>query len=184
MSGTFDLSGLEVGIETPRCSVRVLNHLDVSDSYVKWLNDPETSEFLESRFTPQTRHDVARFVDFHLKSPNSILFGIFYGDEEKHIGNIKVHTEPRHLTGEIGFLIGDKECRGIGLATEVIMSVSTWAFDFLGLAKLSAGCYSKNLGSIKTLVKSGFSKEAILESQVIDNAGQRQAVFRFAKHSP
>lgn len=183
MSARFDLSGLDIELNTPRCTVRVLKHSDVSESYVEWLNDPETSEFLESRFTPQTLRSISLFVDSHLKSANSILFGIFYGNEEKHVGNIKVEAQVRHLTAEIGFLIGDKNYRGFGLATEAVLTVSNWAFDSLGLAKLTAGCYSKNLGSFRTLVKAGFSREAILDSQVIDKSGQREAVFRFARQN-
>ena len=56
-------------------------------------------------------------------------------------------------------LVGDKNQWGKGYATEAIKSITNFAFDKLGLHKLTAGCYADNIGSIKSFKKVGFFNE-------------------------
>ena len=180
----MDLSNLLLRLDSERLTLRALREGDVTESYVAWMNDREVNRFLESRFHDQTRDAVQVFVRNAFLSPNTLLFGIFAGPSGEHIGNIKVsEVSEAHLTAELGFIIGDRAVWGLGYATEAIFCVSEWAFSVLGLEKLTAACYSENIGSKKALEKSGFGQEAVLKNQVVNNSGQRSDVLRFAAHS-
>ncbi len=178
----MNLSGFATTITTERCSLRTLEPQDISPSYVRWLNDPKVNRFLESRFEEQTIETVKSFIEFNFLAEDSVLFGIFLKLDDSHVGNIKLsHVSPQHLTGEIGFVIGESDFWGQGLATEAIVALSDWCFSELKLFKLTAGCYSENQGSQRALEKSGFSVEAVLVAQVIDSFGERQDAVRLAR---
>jgi RimJ/RimL family protein N-acetyltransferase len=93
------------------------------------------------------------------QSKDAIIFGLFLLKTGKHIGNLKISGLVANLpSGEIGYLIGDREVWGKGYATEAIVALSDFAFSELGLTELTAGAYSENQGSIRVLEKCGFEK--------------------------
>ena len=64
------------------------------------------------------------------------MFGIFLGDEFKHVGNIKLGPiNSYHKRAEIGLMIGDKSVWGKGIATKVIRMVTHFGFSELNLLK-------------------------------------------------
>lgn len=170
-------------IDAGQLELVTLDPSNVSPRYTDWMNDPETNRFLESRFELQTARKIRSFVASALGSSDVVLFGIYLQPQDQHLGNIKLsQISFLHLTGEVGFLIGEKGLRGKGYATQAISALSDWAFFELGLEKLTAGCYQENHGSRRALEKAGYHVEAVLENQVLDDSGQRQAVLRLARH--
>lgn len=141
--------------------LRVLGKKDFTTRYLSWLSDPEVLRFLEVRFSPpQTLVDLECFVSGVNDSDNSLMLGIFLNSDEIHIGNIKLGPIDRnHSTGDIGLLIGDRAYWGKGFASRAIKLISDYAFEELGLIKLTAGCYSSNEGSRRAFLNVGFSEE-------------------------
>ena len=160
-------------IKTARLTLRPLEEADVGPPYVSWLNDPEVSRFLESRFR---RHDLAstrEFVAAAAADPACVLFGMFFGPERRHIGNIKLSCiSDKHHRATIGLMVGDKSLWGRGLATESIEAVTRFAFDELGLKKLDAGGYASNEASRRAFLKAGWREEACLRSHVLGDGGR------------
>jgi [ribosomal protein S5]-alanine N-acetyltransferase len=149
-----------------RCILRPLLVEHVTPQYVAWLNDPEVNRHLESRFVTQTLESVRAFVDGQRKSGSSLFYGI-WGPNETHIGNIKLGPiDHYHLTSDLGFLIGDRDFWGKGIASEAITLIVKLGFD-MGLQKITAGSYENNLGSAKALKNAGFLKEGFRANQVI-----------------
>ncbi|WP_161973865.1 GNAT family N-acetyltransferase [Hwanghaeella grinnelliae] len=148
-------------IETARLRLRELEPDDVTDAYVSWLNDPEINRFLESRFAENTMDDVRRFVGQCRGREDTQLFGLF-AEDGQHIGNIKIGPiSTHHKRGEIGILIGEKSAWGKGFGREAIAGLANYAFQDLKLAKLTAGCYARNVGSRKAFRQAGFEEKAI-----------------------
>ena len=134
-----------------------LQETDVTACYVNWLNDPEVNRYLESRFELHTLGSTKQFVKDCIANKNILFLGIrcpWLGD--KHIGNIKLEINRRHGLGEVGIMIGEKEARGKGVATEAINALSVLARDDLKLRKLTAGCYESNKASERAFLKAGF----------------------------
>lgn len=100
---------------------RLLNPTDVTETYVRWLNDPDINQYLESRHSYHTLDSCQSFVAEMLTNKNQHLFGIFLKSNNTHIGNIKLgFIDPNHHTGQMGLLIGEKQQWGKGFATEAI----------------------------------------------------------------
>jgi len=119
--------------------LRRLNEGDVTDTYVKWLNDPEINQYLESRFTTHTMDETKAFIR-SITNEYNYQFGIFVKETGKHIGNIKVGgINPIHKYADVSFLIGEKDYWGQGIATEAIRLATDFGFNTLGLHKLWGG---------------------------------------------
>lgn len=133
---------------------------DVTQAYVDWMNDPEVVQFTESRFSSYTIKNIREFVQACETDSDVLLLGIFDSATEWHIGNIKLGPiNRRHLLGDIGIIVGRREFWGKGIATKAISLLRDYAFSEIGLHKLTAGCYSTNLGSAKAFKKAGFVLE-------------------------
>ena len=147
-------------IETERLVLRELAAGDVSADYVAWLNDPEVSRFLETRHSPQDAASVTAFVAAVRARDDEHLFGIFLKDSGRHIGNIKVGpVRAHHGVADVSLLVGARDCWGKGYASEAIAALSRYAFDDLGVAKLSASMYAPNQGSLHAFLKAGYREE-------------------------
>lgn len=151
---------------------------DVADEYVSWLNDPAVNRYLESRFVHHTPESTRRFVQSILDSDDSIIFGIRYVPCARHVGNIKLGPVDRqHRRGEIGLLIGDRAVWGRGIAAAAIELATRYAFDSLGLLKVTAGCYAGNIGSRRAFEKAGFVVEAIRKRHFLLDGAPEDAVL-------
>ncbi|MBV9413197.1 MAG: GNAT family N-acetyltransferase [Acidimicrobiia bacterium] len=151
-------------IEAARIVLRPVRSEDVDGPYLTWMNDPEVTRYLESRFTRYTRDDLARYVDDVLQQSGVYFFAIVLKDGDRHIGNIKLGpVSDEHARGDVGIIIGEKDCWGRGYATEAIEALSAWAFADLGLAKITAGAYSVNEGSVRAFRRAGFDVEATVK---------------------
>lgn len=165
--------------------LRVLLEQDVTDDYLAWLHSPVVVEFLEIRHSPPISIDCLKaFVHEMLISENTILMGVFLEHNAKHIGNVKIGPINRyHDSADLGFLIGDRSQWGKGYATVAVQLAVEYAFSSLSVVKLTAGCYAKNEGSRRVLLKAGFSEEGRRISQVKAN-GQRQDILLFGMVNP
>jgi RimJ/RimL family protein N-acetyltransferase len=156
-------------METPilfgeRIYLRRLTEDDVSEEYVKWMNDPDINQYLESRFNVQTIDSTKAFIR-SVTNEKNYQFGIFVKGTSRHIGNIKIgNINPYHKYADVGFLIGEKDFWGKGIATEAIKLITDYAFTVLGLHKLWGGAYAPNVGSQKAFLKNGYQIEGCKKS--------------------
>lgn len=148
---------------------RPLKVEDVTDEYFRWISDPEIIKYLEVRHT--NYNDINELKDYvvHVTSDkNKWLFGIFYGSNQYHIGNVKLQViNEVYKNYEIGIILGNKKYHGRNIGVSAIEFVAQFAKAELDCRKLIAGCYSENLPSIKLFKKCGFSTEAVLTDEVI-----------------
>lgn len=146
----------------------------VTERYLSWMSDPLVTQYLESRFDAPTLEGLAAFVQAAATAPDSYMFAILLRESGEHVGNIKLGEISRHhLRGSIGIIIGEPSAWGRGVATEVVELLSRWAFDELGLVRLSAGAYAANVGSIRAFEKAGFVVEGTLTGNVVLADGTR-----------
>ena len=150
-----------------------LNLNNYSDDYVDWLNDPEVNRYLESRFSKITNNMIKEYIQKNNSNNNTLLYGIFYNKNNRHVGNIKIGTVNwNHYFSEIGYFIGDKNLWGKGLATEAIFLATNFALHDMKLVKCKAGVYSNNIGSIRALEKVGYILEGKCNNEFIGPNGR------------
>jgi len=151
---------------------------DVNDNYYRWMNDPEITQYLESRFYPNSMESLQKYVKRKLGNPDEIFLAIINKERDFHIGNIKIGPiNWIHRVAEVGILIGDKTSWGKGYGTEAIGLVVKYAFNILNLHKLTAGCYNSNQGSLKAFQKNGFEIEGIRKKHNFHNGKYIDAIL-------
>ncbi len=144
-----------------RIALRPLDKQDINSRYLGWLNNPNVTRHLETGAFPQTLDDLRRYYT-HLTAmpsafPTCVFFAMQHLESSEHIGNIKL--EPihwLHRTATIGILIGDTGFQGQGLGEEAMRLCLSYAFERLGLRKVSLGVLANNLRAIRLYERLGF----------------------------
>lgn len=144
-------------LEGERLVLRPLRAEDADGPYVRWMSDPEVLRHTEARFAKHTVASLRAFIEQQNADPDVVFLAITEKAGGRHVGNIKLGPIHRiHHVGDIGILIGEKDCWGRGYAREAIALLKQYAFAQLGLHKLTASCYGENLGSAKAFEAAGF----------------------------
>jgi [ribosomal protein S5]-alanine N-acetyltransferase len=158
--------------------LRPMSVADADGPYLGWMNDPEVTRFLESRFRTYEPSDLASYIEETTGDPANHFFAIELLESGRHVGNIKLGpVEAQHGRGDIGIIIGDRSVWGRGIAAEAVTLLTRWAFDELGLRKVTAGAYSSNVGSVRAFERAGFHIEATRARHYECDAGTVDAVL-------
>jgi RimJ/RimL family protein N-acetyltransferase len=149
-----------ITIPTNRFLLRSLTESNVDKRYFNWINSSEKSQYIDYSSQDRSIEEVRDYVSQRI-GDNSILFlGIFLRESNEHIGNIKF--EPINFdnkTAVMGILIGEKDWRGVGVASEVIKSSSEWLNKQYDINHIALGVDSKNIAAIKAYKKIGFKNK-------------------------
>lgn len=112
---------------------------DVTEEYVSWLNDPETTRYLKTKSASmESQREYVR---------NRLVLGIYVGPEL--IGTMGLAPSGDGLT--VGVMIA-KKFRGKGYAAQALKKIG---------GKLYANIIPENTASIRAFEKAGFDKAEI-----------------------
>lgn len=162
--------------ENQNIYLEALTEDHVTQTYIDWLNDPETVQFTEQRFIKNNRYSTLQYIQKSIMSDDELMFAILV--EKTHIGNIKVGPINRnHGFAHISYLIGNKNYRGLGIATKTIKTVLDFCFSCLKLNKVCAQYYSNNQASARVLEKCGFTIEGRRKNQFIYETGMVDGIM-------
>ena len=148
-------------IFTNRFFLRSLKVEDVSDRYLGWLNDSDTSQFIitASKFT--SLNNLRQYVIQRVDREDVIFLGIFEKKSGLHIGNIKFEPINSKLRFAImGILIGDTEWHGKGVAAEVLLASTDWLCRERNIKKIILGVDRLNIKAISAYRKVGFVEQS------------------------
>jgi RimJ/RimL family protein N-acetyltransferase len=155
-------------IASKRLMLREIEESDCSDAYIAWLADPEVNRYLETRYKVQDKINIVSFVKAVRAREDEFLLAILLKESGRHIGNIKVGPiSAVHRLADVSLFIGARDCWGRGYAAEAIAAVSQYAFDALGVLKLSASMYAPNLGSKHAFLKVGYREEGLRRAHYV-----------------
>lgn len=163
------------------CRLIPMREEDATERYIQWLNDLEVTRYLEVRLTPQTRETAVAFIRSFSESTAKYLWGIYSpGDERELMGTVTLnYINPHHGTGEIGLMIGRKEYWGKGVSNEAMSLVLDFAYETLGLRRVTGGSYASNLGMNFTFKRLGFVCEGKLRRAFRRDENQFEDGFRW-----
>ena len=147
-----------------RIGLRALSKNDIGPRYLGWLQDREITRHLETGAFPLTLDDLHRYyaqtAAQTASPPACVFFAIAILADGQHIGNIKL--EPihwLHRTATLGMVIGEKSFHGHGLGEEAARLCLRYAFERLGLRKVSLGVLTSNTRAIRLYERLGFVVE-------------------------
>ncbi|MBU2892947.1 GNAT family N-acetyltransferase [Colwellia sp. D2M02] len=146
---------MNINIKTKRFTLRTLQSDDASLTYLSWLQDDESSQYIMNIKSNLT--ELAGFIEQRRQDINCIFLGIF--SDEKHIGNIKYQRMADYPSvATMGILIGEKNWRGKGVAGEVITASIGYLKESFNVSEVNLGVEVNNIAAIKAYEKIGFDR--------------------------
>ena len=118
--------------------------------YTEWMNDEEHLGFIDRNYLGNTLREEKEWAE---SQSGASSFNIITTDG-RLIGNCSVRTERTNAV--IGIMIGEKESRGLGYGTEVMQMLIRFAFEELGVHRVSLMVNSDNQVAIRCYTKCGF----------------------------
>lgn len=146
--------------------LRPFTALDIDDSYIGWLNDPDVVRFSNQRFLRHDRKSCLRYLDSFEGTANLFMSARRLADDCQ-IGTLTAYVSPHHLTVDVGIMIGDKTAWGMGYGQDAWNTLADWLLGWKKIRKLTAGTLACNYGMIKLLERSGMTLEAVRKEQEI-----------------
>ncbi len=144
-------------INTERFQLKTLTVDDATEEYLSWFSSSkEVGEYIAYAKTNADINKLRQYVKEREDREDVLFLGIFT-DSEQHIGNIKY--EPINLkdkSATMGILIGDKEWRGKGVATEVIKDSSKYLKENYNIKYIDLGVNKDNIAAVSAYKKMKF----------------------------
>jgi RimJ/RimL family protein N-acetyltransferase len=143
-----------------RIYLRPVTEADATPAYVSWLNDPETTRYMESGRRAETVESIREYIARLEGREDARFLAIVLNDGDRHVGNLKL--EPinwTHRHAVLGIMIGDPAARGRGVGTAATRLALQYAFSGLKLHRIALGVTADNLPAIRCYEKVGFKTE-------------------------
>jgi len=157
--------------------LRLLDENDVSEEYLSWLNDGEVTKYLETGKFPSTLETVKKYVASFNNSTNGMNFAIIDKEAGLHIGNVTLnHINWIHRTADTGILIGNIKYHGKQYGIEAWSLLLEYAFERIGLRRITAGAIADNVVSLNLMKKLGFVEEGISRKHCFVDGEYKDAI--------
>jgi len=158
-----------VFLEGEKIILRPLNKKTDIDNCLRWINNPEVRQYILNTFPINYITEEAWF-DNQTNNREQMNLAIVKKETKEHIGNIslcKINWVDR--SGTTGMLIGSPDNRGKGYGEEAKKLLLDYAFNRLGLNRITAEALENNKVSIKCLEKCGYKKEGTMRESSFRN---------------
>jgi len=137
--------------------------------YYFWLQDKDVVETIgRPEYLTSIPFCIVEDYVMNVKSSNNAyFFALYLKEKNRFIGTVKIGSiDWQNRTADVGILIGEKQYWGKGIAKDAVLTASIYAFEKLGMRKLTGGCLSKNIAMHRCFERLGFKKEAVLRKKV------------------
>ena len=145
-------------------------NLDDVEAIYNLKNNERAAYLLGGVFSKYSLDDIVNWINFHNNNHSEVLLVIedrSVGRLIGHVGLYKIDKVAKKT--ELGILIADDESRGKGYGTKVTKLMVNYAFNELGLHKVTAEVLSENLPSISMFKKCGFLVDGCLRDDIFKN---------------
>lgn len=144
--------------------------LDDVDELVVLKNNKKASKLLGGNTPIYTTEGMKGWVEFHNNNEEEVLLVIYDETAKKLIGHVGLYKIDKNAKKtEYGILLADDNSRGRGYGTMCTMSMVNYAFDVLGLHKVTAEVLCENKASEAMFKKCGFKVDGVLRDDVFKN---------------
>jgi len=144
-------------IYTERFQLKTLTAKDATEEYLSWFsNSKEVGKYIAYAKTNADINKLRQYIKEREDREDVIFLGIFTNSGQ-HIGNIKY--EPIDFTNKsatMGILIGNKDWRGKGVATEVIKNSSKYLKENFEIKYIDLGVNKENISAVSVYKKMKF----------------------------
>ena len=154
---------LEHPIKTPRLVLRDVVRHDL-ETIVPWLNDKALMRYSSQRFKDHTPATQQRYLYGFNGTPDYYVAAI----DLNLVGTATLYVDTNERTGHLGLLVG---VAGQRYGEEIYRGLIGFAFETLGLRKVTDGTLAIHRGQRRILESLGFSLEGVQVDQcLVDGA--------------
>lgn len=138
---------------------------------VKWRNDDEINSMIGGpKYFVSSEYEKKWVENKILGNSTDTALAVCLKENKKYIGNVYLsEIDWINRSGRCPILIGDKNERGKGFATEAQLLILKFAFYERGLNRVFAHVLESNKASLRMYEKCGYQKEGILRHSVYKN---------------
>lgn len=149
-------------LESERLYLRGITPDDISEKYLSWLNDQETSLQNSHALFPYSLENLKSYVNSVYTNKNIIVLAIIDKETNTHIGNISLQgINWINRSAEYAILLGDKNYWRKGIAYEASKLIIDHGFNNLNLHRIHCGTTSENYGMQKLAQKLNMQQEGV-----------------------
>lgn len=145
--------------------------LDDAKKLAEISNDSHIGRNMGNEFPmPYTLNDALKFIEvanIKFNEGNGAYFGICMNGSDELIGACGIDIDLKNKSGELTYWLGRKY-QGRGMASQALLLLIDYCFEYLKLNRLYARVLSFNSDSINLLQKLGFANEGILRESRFD----------------
>jgi RimJ/RimL family protein N-acetyltransferase len=160
----------------------VLRRLERGD--IPWITaacaDRELSRYIPAIPYPYAEADAAGFIERAARAwaeGTGATFVISNVPDAAALGTIGLHLAAGDAgLAEVGYWL-TRQARGRGAATIAVQLVSRWAFEAVGIGRLSLQTAPENLASQRVAERAGFTREGLLRGWMPTPDGRRHSVM-------
>ncbi len=135
----------------------------ITETYLSWFQDNKVNQYLMEQGSRTTLNDIRMYVDSLQKSSEDHFLAIFFRENEKHIGNVRIGPiDSITKKCRYGMLIGDINYHRKGIGTEVVKVASDICFKTLGMQKIYLEVFENNYAAVRIYEKNNFITEGLL----------------------
>ena len=162
-----------VTLTTPRLVLRRLTVDDAQAMYDNWATDERVTKFLSWDLHESVDATRALLTTWAAEYDKPEYYHWVIGFEDTIVGTINFHAlDDRGEKCELGYCIGSKWWNK-GIVTEAAAEVIRFAFEELGMNKISALYDTENPGSGRVMEKNGMTREGLLREHSMRKDGTR-----------
>lgn len=148
-----------------------------TDLVVGWRNDDKVVRNFIYR-KPISREEHLNWIEHKVATGKVVQFIICDKLTDKPLGVVYIQNiEEEHLKAEEGIFLGEKEAYGRGIGTEAAKLMVQYAFEELGLHKLSARVLAYNVASCKMHESAGYQQEACFKQELLLDGKYEDLIF-------
>jgi [ribosomal protein S5]-alanine N-acetyltransferase len=158
--------------------LRPLEHTDLNERYLGWLNDHEVTRYTETGTFPSTAEDLENYYRAVTGSRNDVILAIVDKESGRHIGNVKlgpIHWI--HRTAALGILIGEKEFWGKGVGLEATRLMAEYGFERLNLHRIDLGVFAEHEAAVRCYEKAGFKVEGRMREDLFQDGQYKDRLW-------
>jgi RimJ/RimL family protein N-acetyltransferase len=160
------ISAKTVLFEAGGYAVRALSPDDASESWARWLMDPQAAAMLNAAPRAMTKAEIAAYIATFDQREN-LLLGVFDKKSGQHFGIVTIAADYAKGRGLVNLLIGEAAYRNKGVLNLLEPYFAEWFFVGLGLQTMLATALGRNQIAIGALLKHGWQVDRVLPQHTV-----------------
>lgn len=142
---------------------------DTLPALKRWYADLELVRLARHRNEPLTGDEVERLVRERFTTAQMLAFALYerVGATEQLIGSCTLaNLDIDNGAATFHLMIGEPAARGRGLGSEATRLVARFAFEALGLHRISLTLFAFNEAALRCYTKAGFTEEGRMRDAI------------------